>query len=98
MKRTLNVKKSTYRRRRRAFKKRRSAGQKIARKMQNKSLSYVKKKYTTVFPIDLGLGEDKAEFTISHIGGINTNAPIGATHTLKDSNPDGMLTSDMALY
>lgn len=73
MKRTLNVKKSTYRRRRRAFKKRRSTGQRIARRMQNKALSYVKKKYTKVFPIDIPLGQDKFEFTISHIGGINTN-------------------------
>lgn len=85
-------------RRRRSYKKKRTAGQKIARKMQNKSLSYVKKKYTTVFPVDLALGETAAEFTISHVGGINTNSPIGATHTMKDSNPDGMLGSDMALY
>lgn len=60
-------------RRRRSYKKKRSVGQKIARRMQNKSLSYVKKKYTAVFPIDMDLGVDRFEKTISHIGGINTN-------------------------
>lgn len=98
-KRTLNVKKSTYRRRRRAFKKRRSVGAKIARSMQNKALSYVKKKYTAVQPIKIAGTAGAAFLTVSHIGGVNTNSPtIDDTVTIKDCNPDGMLDSDMKLY
>lgn len=91
------IKKSNYRRRRRTFKKRTFA-YKAARRMQNKALSYVKKKYTSVAPIELGAGVNVGYLTISHVGGVNTNAPVALTHTLADSNPDGMLTSDMQLY
>lgn len=44
------IKKKYVPRRRRQFKKK-TLGAKIGKKMQRKSLSYVKKKYTAVFPI-----------------------------------------------
>lgn len=66
--------------------------------MQTKSLSFVKKKYTVVIPISVDAGQNLTQFTISHIGGVNTNAPVPATLTLKDCNPDGMAQADMDLY
>lgn len=99
-KRTLNVKKSTYRRRRRMYrKKKRSSAQRIARGMQNKSLSYVKKKYTAVTPIRLNPGTNVFSVTISHVGGINTNVVNpGNTIVLPDCDPDGLLSNDMKAY
>lgn len=98
-KRTLNVKKSTYRRRRKTFIKKRSAARRYARAMQNKSLSYVKKKYTNVTPLKIAGTTAVVAQTISHVGGVNTNSPtIQSTITLKDCDPDGALTQDMELY
>lgn len=84
----------TYRRRRY---KRRSFASKTGRSMQRKSLSFVKKKYTTVSTVDVAVGTDRAEVTVSHIGGRNAANPA-ATITLLDCNPDNMLTDQMKLY
>lgn len=70
--------------------------------MQNKSLSYVKKKYTAVTPIKIAAGNNENFLTISHVGGKNTS-PTGPTAltqtvTLTDCNPDNMLSKDMELY
>lgn len=99
-KRTLNVKKSTYRRRRRMYRrKRRSTAQKIGRSMQNKSLSYIRKKYTAVTPIRMGAGTNEISLTISHIGGCNTNVTDpNLTVVLANCNPDGLLDTDMKSY
>ncbi len=65
--------------------------------MQRMALSFVKKKYTTVLPITMGVGEDLAQLTISHIGARNSTTP-GNTTVLTDCDPDGMATEDMKLY
>ncbi len=61
------------------------------------ALSFVKKKYTFVSPINMAVGVDAANVTISHIGGKNSTTPAN-TFSLKDADPDGMTTSDMKLY
>ncbi len=48
----------------------------IAKSMQNKSLSYVRKKYTVVIPIDVPAGLNVAVATMSRIGGNNAASPI----------------------
>ncbi len=65
--------------------------------MQNRALSYVKKKYTVVVPLKLAAGDGSAEATISHIGGKNAALPSG-TLTLTNCNPDNMLVDQMKLY
>ena len=87
-------------RRRRTFsryKKKRTFASKSGRNMQRMALSFVKKKYTTVLPIEMGLNEDLAQLTISHIGARNSTTPANTT-VLTDADPDGMATSDMKLY
>lgn len=61
------------------------------------SLSFVKKKYTTVIPLKVANGSQSVELTISHIGGRNSTTP-NATYTVTNADPDGMLASDMKLY
>jgi len=60
-------------------------------------LSYVKKKYTVVIPINVRNGEEFAQSTISHIGGKNSTTPA-FTLTINDCNPDNMLLDQMKLY
>jgi len=57
----------------------------------------MKKKYTFVLPIIASAGNNVAEATISHIGGVNAGAPP-LTFNLLTCNPDDMLTSDAILY
>lgn len=76
-------------RKRRIYKKKTLAA-KSARRMQAKSLSFVKKRYTAVFPLKISTGLDSLAVTISHIGGVNTNGAVSAdTFTLGAVNPDG---------
>lgn len=65
--------------------------------MQKAAYSYIKKKYTTVVPISVAVGDDSTNITVSHIGGPNGTNP-GQTATLFSANPDGMAASDMRLY
>lgn len=63
------------------------------------SLSFVKKKYTNVFPITIGGSASNTYLTISNIGGVNSNGPSSDdTITIGNCNPDNMLTTDMGLY
>lgn len=55
---------------------RKTAGRKIGRAMQNKSYSYVRKKYTVIQPLTATAGVDNVFTTISHIGGKNSTTPI----------------------
>ena len=57
----------------------------------------MKKKYTAVLPIVSTVGNNVAEATISHIGGVNAGAP-NLTFNINTCNPDGMLIADAALY
>ncbi len=83
---------------RRSFKRKpRSKPARAGRKMQRMSLSFVKKKYTTVIPLKVANGSQSVELTISHIGGRNSTTP-NATYTVTNADPDGMLASDMKLY
>lgn len=61
------------------------------------SLSFVKKKYTTVIPLKCPSGAQSVELTISHVGGRNSTTPA-ATYPITTADPDGMLASDMLLY
>jgi len=93
-------KRKSYRSKRRygiKKRKRTTAGRKIGRSMQQKSYSYVKKKYTVVQPITAVANNDLAFATISHFGGKNNTSPI-PTVTLNNADPDGMTTRDMASY
>lgn len=65
--------------------------------MQNKSYSYVAKKYTKVDTIEIPAGSDFKSTTISHFGGRNTTVPLD-TVTFFDINPDNMAAADMRLY
>ncbi len=88
----------TLRVKRRFFKRRpKSKPARAGRKMQRMSMSFVKKKYTTVLPLKVDAGNQSVEFTISHIGGRNVTTPT-STRVITEANPDGMLISDMALY
>lgn len=88
--------KSTYKRKR-TTRKRKTKGARIAKKMQEASSTYVKQKYTAVFPIIIPAGGDVAQTTISHIGGKNATT-TAATLTLTDCNPDQKLLTNMNLY
>lgn len=61
------------------------------------ALSFVKKKYTAVIPINMDANQEAAQLTISHIGGRNATTPANTT-VLTDCDPDGMATADMKLY
>lgn len=84
-------------RKRRIYKK--SKGAKTARRMQKAALSFVKKRYTLVLPLKVNDGSGGVSFSISHIGGVNSNAPTSnETITLAQCNPDNQLTTDMGAY
>jgi len=78
--------KSTYKRKR-TTRKRKTKGARIAKKMQDAASTYVKQKYTRVFPIIIPAGGEVAQTTISHIGGKNVSESA-ATLSLTDCNPD----------
>lgn len=88
--------KKRYTGRRRKYKKK-TKGARIGKSMQNKTYSYIKKKYTLVQPITAILNRDYAETTISHFGGKNSTNPVN-TITINNADPDGMTTRDMASY
>lgn len=90
--------KRSFRPKRRSFKRKpRSKPARAGKKMQRMSLSFVKKKYTTVIPLKCPSGSQSVELTISHIGGRNSTTP-NATYTITNADPDGMLATDMTLY
>ncbi len=98
---------SYHSRRRFPMRRRRSGGVagKFARGMQNRALTYVKKRYTKVFTMDViggaapGGGERSWERTISHVHNRNSNATDpNATITLFDVDQDSQLSTDMDLY
>ncbi len=94
------VKKRTFRRRKKRSsftRRKKSSSARGGRKMQRMSLSFVRKKYTTVIPLRMPANAASTEFTISHIGGRNSTTPA-STYTLTTADPDGMLATDMALY
>lgn len=65
--------------------------------MQQKSYSYVRKKYTVIQPLTAAAGTDNVFTTVSHFGGKNSTTPI-QTFTLNNADPDGMTTRDMLSY
>lgn len=94
------MKRYTSRRRKRAPRRKRSFKTKSARigkSIQKSSYSYVKKKYTAVVPMRVGIGRDRYEFTVSHVGGKNATGPA-QTISLTNADPDGMATRDMKSY
>lgn len=72
-------------------------GARIATRMQRGSLTFVKKKYTTVLPMRVSPNNNSVSYTVSHIGGPNAT-DITNTVTLRSADPDGMATVDMAAY
>jgi len=87
-------------RRRTAFR-RRSGGVagKFARGMQNRALTYVKKRYTKVFVAAVAEDDDVYERTVSHIHNRNSfSADPENTITLYDVDQDDQLGTDMELY
>ena len=82
-------KKRIFKRRRRTFGKRKRRGSsKFAKKQQRAAMTWIRKKYTKVFTMDVESGSDVWEQTVSLIGGRNTNGPAD-TVTLFDTNQDG---------
>lgn len=77
--------------------KKKTKGARIGKSMQNKSYSYIAKKYTAVQTLEIPAGSDFFQTTISHFGGRNTTTPL-ATVTLNQVNPDNMLSNDMRAY
>lgn len=92
----MRMKKRFFRRKRRTFKRKPRAAR-AGRKMQRMSMSFVRKKYTTVIPLRIAAGAESIEFTISHIGGRNSTTPL-STYQITIADPDGMLATDMGLY
>ena len=64
---------------------------------QRSATSYVKKKYTVIYPAEMDLNLVNYEQTISLFGGKNVAVP-GSTTTLIDCDPDGVLTQDLRAY
>lgn len=77
--------------------KKKTKGARIGKSMQNKSYSYIAKKYTAVQPLTAVALSDNTQLTISHFSGKNTTNPI-PTVTLFNVDPDGMTTRDMESY
>lgn len=83
----------------RRYKKKRTTkrSSKYARRQQTASSTWIRKKYTKVFTMDVEAGTDSWVQTVSLIGGRNANAPADTT-TLFDVNQDNQLRTDMTLY
>jgi len=77
--------------------KKKTKGARIGKSMQNKSYSYIAKKYTAVQPLTAPALQDNVQLTISHFTGKNTTNPI-ITVTINNVDPDGMCTRDMESY
>ncbi len=60
-------------------------------------MTWIRKKYTKVFTMEVEAGSDLWEQTISLIGGRNATGPVDTT-TLFDVNQDNQLSADMRLY
>lgn len=73
---------------------RRVGSGRYAKKMQDQTFMYTKKKYTEVIPIIIRQGDIDASATISIMGGKNSTSPL-ATYTVGSVDPDGMLSNDM---
>ena len=65
--------------------------------MQNRSLTYVRKRYCKTFTLEVAPTKDRAFVTLSHIGAKNLSDP-GNTLSLTDVDQDQQLTADMDLY
>lgn len=81
-------------RRKKSYRKGSSRG---ARKQQKAAMTWIRKKYTKVFVMEVPADEIAYERTISLIGGKNTQND-GDTITLFDVNQDNQLRTDMTLY
>ncbi len=101
-KRRYYAKKKTYTRpksttyRKRGHSRRLSSGR-YAQHMQDQTFQYVKKKYTFVEPIIVGVGDEAAVTTISIMGGKNSTTPANCL-TLRSANPDGLASNDMSQH
>ena len=86
-------------RRRHSYRRRRprGAGARFGRRMQNQSLTYVRKRYCKTFTLDCDTGNDRTAVTISHIGAKNFTDPVN-TITLSDCDQDSQMQTDMELY
>lgn len=79
---------------------RRTTRKRSSRKLnyqQRSATSYVKKKYTVIYPAEMDLNLVNYEQTISLFGGKNVAVPASTT-TLIDCDPDGILTADLKAY
>ena len=90
---------------RRFVKRRKSSFTRVASRTQtNPSLSYVKKKYTVLVPINLVVPADNLTLShtsvvISHIGGVNKKGTLDSNmFVLPSAKSDGSLRADMDLY
>lgn len=83
----------------RRYKKKRTTkrSSKFARRQQQSAMTWIRKKYTKVFTMEVEAGTDSWEQTISLIGGRNATGPADTT-TLFDVNQDNQLSADMRLY
>lgn len=98
VKRSYSYKKKRPMRRKRTYKAK-TKGARSGKAMQNRSYSYIAKKYTSVQPITAVALSDNKQFTISHFGAQNSNSTASnVTYTLFNTDPDGMCTRDMASY
>lgn len=87
--------KVTYVAKKRSTRRLRSGSGSYAKRMQDNTFQYQKKKYTAVFPVRIAAGNDSTAATISIMGGRNSTTP-NETITLAQCNPDDLLTNDMA--
>lgn len=97
VKRSYSYKKKRTTRRKKTGRK--TKGSRLGKSMQNKTYSFIAKKYTLVQPLTAILNSDNVQTTISHFGGRNSNSSVATpTITLFNTDPDGMCTRDMASY
>ncbi len=68
-----------------------------AQRMQDQTFQYVKKKYTFVEPIVVGVGDDSALTTVSIMGGKNSTTPANCL-TLRTADPDSLASNDMSQH
>ena len=90
-------KKRSFRRKKRTFKRKRRGSSKFAKRQQRAAMTWIRKRYTKVFTMDVESGSNVWEQTVSLIGGRNSNLPVD-TVTLFDVNQDNQLSTDMRLY
>ncbi len=79
-------KKRTFRRKKRTFGRRKRRGSsKFAKRQQRAAMTWIRKKYTKVFTMDVEKGALEWDQTVSLIGGANETTP-NDTITLEDVN------------